>query len=306
MKKYFKYFRWLFLVTGITAAVYAGLLIMHACVDGTYQRKNLEAPVQRVYDYADKLTDQEEASLEKLIQKRQEMILHQLPEVLDQIGCDLVLVIINEPILTYGNGEEPLANTNENWEYCMRNYADDFYDQNGFGYDKVHGDGALLLDNWYKAGTSESQAGSWLSTCGKVYDRYSISMINRVCKDVYDLSEDSPYKAYKSYVENLYQDMSGKSRIQIPWYIILALTVIGTVTFIRIHLKNLEGRKTTASSTYVEKNSVIYHDRRDELINSFVTSHAISSGSSGGGHSGGGGGHVSGGGVSHGGGGMRR
>ena len=298
MKRYFKYFWWLFLILGIVAAVYIGLLVMHSCLDKGYVRNNTEAPAQRVYDYADKLTDEEEDSLEDLIAKRE-----------NEIGCDLVLVIIDEPILTYCGYTDPADNTQSNWEECMMNYADDFYDQNQFGYNAVHGDGALLLDNWYKVGTAESQGGSWLSTCGRVYDHYSYAMINRVLDDIYDLVDVSPYRAYKSYVENVYREMSGNGgdKLSIPWYIILLLSVIATGTFISIHLKNLEGKKTTASTTYVEQNSVVYHEKKDELVNSFVTSHVISSDSSGGGHSSGrAGGHRSGGGVSHGGGGRRR
>ena len=53
------------------------------------------------------------------------------------------------------------------WSTAMRDLADNFYDYNNFGYDKVHGNGVLLLDNAY-----EGQKGSWLSTCGNVYDYF--------------------------------------------------------------------------------------------------------------------------------------
>lgn len=117
-----------------------------------------------------------------------------------QIHCDLVVVTLNEPILSYG-GYEDWDNTNANWNTSMRNYADDFYDDNNFGYDKVHGDGALLLDNWFLAGTAYSQAGTWLSTCGRVYEHYTTGMVNRVLDDVTDNVDSSPYRAYRTYVE---------------------------------------------------------------------------------------------------------
>ena len=36
------------------------------------------------------------------------------------------------------------------WSTAMRDLADNFYDYNNFGYDKVHGNGVLLLDNAYE------------------------------------------------------------------------------------------------------------------------------------------------------------
>ena len=29
-------------------------------------------------------------------------------------------------------------------------YADNFYDEHQFGYDRPYGDGVLMLDNWYR------------------------------------------------------------------------------------------------------------------------------------------------------------
>lgn len=296
MKAYFKYFWWLFAIVLVLAAAYAGVYFIHNVVDGGAERGNTQAPVQRVYDFADKLTDEEEGRLEALIAKREA-----------QIRCDLVIVTLNEPILSYG-GYEDGDNTNANWNTCMRDYADDFYDDNNFGYDKVHGDGALLLDNWYQAGTADSQAGTWFSTCGRVYEHYTSAMVNRVLDDVADNVDSSPYRAYRTYVENVYREMFGQTGIDIPWFIVILIPVASAGYFIALHIKQKEGKKTTGASTYVEKNSVVSHGQKDELVNTAVTSRRIQTSSGGSGHSGGGrsGGHVSRGGVHHGGGGRRR
>ncbi len=289
MKEYFSYFKFLFITLGVIALITAGIGITRL-IEGGYVRGNMNAPSQRVYDYADVLSDAEEKKLTELIEKREL-----------KIGCDIVLVTINESLYSkYGITED----TDRNWEYCMMNYADDFYDQKEFGFDEVHGDGVLLLDNWY-----QGEKGSWLSTCGKVYDHYSARMVNKVLDDVYDLVDYSPYRAYESYIENVYKEMNrADAGININPFIMFVVAVFAAGFFITIHLKGKEGKKTTVASTYLENGSVRFNVSRDELVNKFVTSRVIpqdtgGSSSGGGGRSGG---HTSSGGVSHGGGGRRR
>lgn len=242
-------------------------------------------PLQRVYDEADVLTASEEEKLEELIAKREK-----------QIGCDIVLVTINESIL---DGKEDVG---KNWENGMMNYADDFYDENKFGYDKVHGDGVLLLDNWY-----EGEKGSWLSTCGRVYKKFSTRMIDDVIDDVFKQVEKSPYKAYCAYINDIYKEMSSGAKAGLHPLVLFLIAVVAAVIFVFTHLKGKIGEKTTNSSTYVQEGSVKFLVKNDTLVNKFVTSRVIpknTGGSSG--SSGGGGGHTSSGGVSHGGGGGRR
>lgn len=286
MKQYFSYFKFLFITIAVLAILTGGIGIVHSLSE-KYIRKNREAPVQRVFDYADVLSDAEEKKLTAQIAKRE-----------NQIGCDIIIVTIDESVLEFYGYER---NTDSNWERAMRDYADDFYDDNDFGYNRVHGDGVLLLDNWY-----EDEEGSWISTCGRVLERYSSSMIDSVLDDVYERVEDSPYRAYSAYIEDIYRDMSG-GRIHINPLLLLVIAVVAAVIFIVSHMKTKEGEKTTGASTYVENGSVQFTVMRDELINKHVTSVAYTPPSSGGGsRSGGGGRHVSRGGVSHGGGGRRR
>lgn len=302
MKQYFKYFSVLYIIFGIllaiTAVVFIGQLLMKEDVK---TRANHECPTERVYDYADVLTDEEEDKLRERIA---------LAEARTQ--CDLVIVTINESIIDYCGYE---YNTDANWEDSMMNYADDFYDQNCYGYDKVHGDGALLLDNWYLEGTSESQAGSWLSTCGAVYDRYSTYMIDDLLDEVYYGLDYGTYRAYLEYIDHIERYMSSDSEKVplIPFGACFVVALIPAIIFVAIHLKSKEGNKTTNQSTYVDvqkSGNTVFKERRDELIDKRVTSVRIqtSSGGSGGGSrsSGRGGSHRSSSGVRHGGGGRRR
>lgn len=296
MKQYFSYFKFLFLILGVVAIVTGSVFVVKEVINKqTYTRHNSEAPTQRVYDYADKLSDSEEASLEELIAKRE-----------SQIGCDLVLVVINESVYEKYKqvmNLDTLADTDSNWEKSMTDYADAFYDENLFGFNQVHGDGALLLDNWY-----EGEKGTWFSTCGRVYTHYTYSMIDTLLDDVYEEIDYNPYEAYKAYIEDVYREMSGStSKIQIDILPVLAISFVIAAGFLIMHIKGKTGEKTTNAGTYVENGSTRFNIKTDELVNKYVTSRIIPRNtSSGGGHSGGAGGHVSRGGVSHGGGGRRR
>ncbi len=303
MKQYFKYFRVLYIIFAVLFVITAAIFVVKLLVEKqVLVRGNHECPTERVYDYADVLTAEEEENLRLRIAQTEE-----------KIRCDLVIVTINLSVLEhYGYGE----NTDYNWESAMMAYADDFYDQNLYGYDRACGDGALLLDNWYLAGTGDSEAGSWLGTCGRVYNTYSSHMIDDLLDEVYyDL--DEPYEAYLEYIEHMEYYMSDDGYSVNPTVSVgtcLVLALIPAAIFVGIHLKNKEGTKTTTQNTYVDKEnngSAVFRIQRDDLIDKKVTSIRIDTGSGGGGggsrsRSGGGGGHRSSGGVRHGGGGRRR
>lgn len=301
MKEYFKYFRVLYIIFAVMLVItclVGGMRFFASRNSGV--RGNDECPKERVYDYADVMTDAEEEKLRKKIEKTEA-----------EIECDLVIVTINMSVLDYYGFT---SNTDENWEDAMMNYADDFYDQNLYGYDKVHGDGALLLDNWYKEGTDDSEAGSWLSTCGEVYETYSMGMIDDLLDDVYDRVDYSPYMAYEAYIDHISLYMGGSAYsggMIIPFGGCLIISLIPAIIFVVTHLKSKEGKKTTTQNTYMDttEGNAVFKVRKDDLIDKRVTSVRIQTSSSGGGSSrsgGRGGSHRSSGGVRHGGGGRRR
>ena len=291
MKKYLSYFKVMFIILAVLGCV-TGVLGIRYLLSGAgeYRRNNSASPSERVYDYAEVLTDEEEDKLRVLI-----------AGVEDEIGADLVIVTINESVLEkYGYS----YNSDSAWEYCIESYADDFYDSHNYGYNKKHGDGALLLDNWYE-GELGSEKGTTFSTCGRLVNAYTDYMVDEVLDDVYDLVESNPYRAYKSFVENVRADMLYKNEgIRIPFFVILIISLVVAAIYIAVHLKVKEGKKTTVPSTYVANDAVRFHVRTDDLINRYVTSRVIqtSSGSSGGGS----GSRISSGGVRHGGGSRRR
>lgn len=269
MKKYFKHFRFLFIAVGI-------LLVAYIAVYATkkpainYVRTNSQEK-ERVFDYADKLTDKEEDALRELIAEKENMI-----------GCDIVLVTINDSSI--------------NSDYAMMNYADDFYDERKYGFDKPWGDGALYLDNW-------ANGYCWFSTCGRVENRYSSQAIDNLITEICATVNNDPYGAYRTYVESLSRKMSNQGSTEtIPVMYIWGAALIITIAYVLYGVISNKGKKTTTANTYVAGGQPLFHDRRDIFISKHTTRRHIERSSGGGG---GGGHHMSSGGHSHGGGGGR-
>ena len=184
LRQYFKYFKIWFIIAGILAVITIGAAVVHALTPKPV-RGNSQEPTERVYDYADMLTDEEEQSLREYIAECEE-----------KIQADIVIVTISEsveydlqdPDLPEAFHAKEVGSTD--WSTAMRDLADNFYDYNNYGYNKVHGNGVLLLDNSY-----EGQKGSWLSTCGNVYDYFGDYEIDQALYAVDDYIDESPYRA---------------------------------------------------------------------------------------------------------------
>lgn len=297
-KQYFKYFKLWFIVLG-TLLVIAGVVAGSKLLKKPIPRTNMDAPDERVYDKADVLSDKEEKKLSKLIAKAEA-----------KIRADIVLVTIDQAVEGI-EAQEKYQYRSDDWEQNMMDIADDFYDNELFGYDEEYS-GVLLLDNWY-SDAEGSQAGSWLSTCGTVYERFGDREIDQVLDVVYYEIEKggTPYNAYKAYINKVTSLMGGGQQyVSMGLFMILALIVPILVAgiFIAVNSVSKEGTVTTNANTYVggnTRNNIM----SDDFIRKSVSSRRISSSSSGGGtrSSGGhGGSHRSSSGRSHGGGGRRR
>ena len=291
-KQYLKYFRIWFIVIGVLAVI-TGAFWISNLLEEKVVRRNDQAPVERVYDLADVLTSAEEEKLRVYIASAEE-----------QIKADIVLVTMNKVMEGAGSAY------NGSWETNMRNTADDFYDQNGYGYDKPQGDGVLLLDNWYSG-----QAGSWLSTCGQMIDKFYMSDIDRVLDQVYYGIEygSGAYEGYRNALEEIVEITGGESVASDDsyWGGAFLISTVAALIYIFTKLRNKEGEKTVVSGTYVEGRPVT-NINQDQFIRRVVTRRTIprQSTSSGGrsmsSSSRSSGSHRSSGGVSHGGGGRRR
>ena len=281
MKEYFHYFKWPYIVLAAFALLVGILSLGHQVIAtaANYQRTNTEcATTERVFDYGDVLTDKEEDRLRKLIARREE-----------QTGCDIVLVTLHESLKDYARAIEP----NVRYDEFVRVYAEEFYESSNFGYNMANGDGVILVDNWYRE--DDGRIYTWFCTTGKVKDAYSDMDIDHILDNVYRYVETSPYRAYKTYVNDFYHDMLGLNvfHLNVPDWAPWCAGIISSVIFMLLNWKGKKGVKTITAATYVEGRQPRFRVREDRFIRKFVTQRKIESssgGSHGGGHSGGGGG----------------
>lgn len=296
-KQYLKYFRIWFIIVGILVVISAVVLVKNA-TENKRTRTNLDAPVERVYDYADVLTEEQEDKLRSLIADKEQ-----------RFKIDIVIVTTNQPM----EGQEAMEKygyRSTKWEQNMMDVADDFWDENKYGFNKgFEGDGALLLSNWY-----EGQAGEHLSTSGSVEYAFSVSDIDYLLNKVGYYIEENPYKAYTAYVDALCDEVSSESGLSagdLPIIFMMSL-VLPTIVALIYMFTNMHQKKatdTTTASTYVAGGRPVLKNKSDRFIRKHVSSRRIetSSSSSGGSRSSGGGGHHrSSSGASHGGGSRRR
>ncbi len=292
-KQYLHFFRIWFILVGIVAVVTIVAVTAKNMLRTTGERRNTQAPAERVYDYADVLTDAEEDRLRELIAEKEA-----------GIGCDLVLVTMRQPV-EGSEAREAYGYRYTDWERNMQDIADDFYDNHFYGYNAPYGDGALILDNWY-----EGQSGTHLSTSGRIFDRFGNLEIDRAVTKVDQYIESDPYKAYSACIDYITDVMSGKKTEF--WSVLSLLTLFAPIVaagvFIGTHLRSKEGKNTTTATTYIEGGRPVMNLQRDDFVRKHVSQRRIqTSSSSGSGGSGGrGGAHVSSGGHSHGGGSHRR
>lgn len=292
MKEYIKYFKWFYVVIIILALILCGVRGARSLAANAhyYERTNTECAVaQRVFDYGDVLTDKEERKLSELIEKRER-----------QTQCDIVLVTLNESLKEYARSIEPHVTYDE----FVRVYAEQFYEINGFGYDNPNGDGVILVDNWYRE--DDGRIYTWFCTTGVVKDAYSDADIDHILDRVYRYVERNPYRAYKTYINDFYDDMAGGRlfHMDVPQSLPFFFGLIAAAIFIPMNWKSGSGKKTTTPATYLDGGREEFVNRQDIFIRKTVVKHRIqTSGGGGGSH---GGGHSGGGGGSHGGGGHSR
>ena len=234
MKEFFRYFRWLYLAVGVLAGILLLLNGLHnASAKANYhERTNTECTTtQRVFDQADVLSDEEERKLSELISKREK-----------QTGCDIVLITLDESLKEYARDIEPGVSYDE----FVRVYAERFYEDNHFGYDKPNGDGVLLVDNWHRE--DDGRIYTWFCTTGIVKDTYSSADIDHILDRVYRHVENNPYRAYKTYVNDFYDDMMGNRvfHADVNGMIPLLAGMIAAAVFIPLNWKSRSGERTTA------------------------------------------------------------
>ena len=251
---------------------------------------------EKIYDFADILTDDEEQEIKARIDK-----------FIDKTNMDMVIVTDQ---FAYSRDSE-----NED-------YAADFYDYNDFGLNFENNSGILFLRN-----KNESDPYYDMYTFGNAQLYFINSRYDDILDSIYqDISTGKYLTGLMSFIEKTesyvlqgipkameeyYVDDSGflkryPGKYHFPWAmsIIISLVITIIIMTILIH-KNKMVKKAYEASEYLKKGSVDINNRKNQFITSTISSYKISSdsggsggggfsshsGSSGGGHSSGGGRH---------------
>lgn len=245
----------------------------------------------KVYDFADILTQEEEKKVYNLTK-----------EFLEETGMELIILTINSSY-TYDSFNETIAS--------------DFYDYNDFGIDIDHYSGVLLLRNAYDL---DPYYNLYMFGEAKLY--YSVERADDILDYIYNDFHSGNYyngleklnseliryysKGYAPEYEYKYIDDNGnlKDKYHAPWGVALVISGIATAVIMIILIGNNKMiKKEYKASEYLIKDSVSYTRKEDRFITSHTSSYTSSSssgghssggsrsGSSGGGHSSGSGRH---------------
>lgn len=289
-KQYLHFFRIWFVIVGILFVI--TMMVAAKRLLNTSEGRNTQAPAERVYDYADVLTDAEEQQLRELIAEKEA-----------EIRCDLVLVTICQPV-EGSEAKMAYGYRYTDWALNMQDIADDFYDDHFYGYNSPYGDGALILDNYY-----DGQKGTHLSTSGRVFEWFGDKEIDRALTYVDQYIDSDPCKAYSACINYIADEMILESGAAGSMFRMLALVIPTIVAgiFVATHLRSKAGKNTTTATTYIVGGKPVMNLQRDDFVRKHVSQRRIQTSSSTRSSSGGrGGAHVSSGGHSHGGGSHRR
>ena len=293
MKKFVEKFKTLLLIfailflVGIVCRIITGMR-----PEVVFVRGNEEALTdERVFDVADKLTDEQENSLREKIRVAE-----------DICGTDIIVVTLDQSLEEYAKSYESIIGYVEPYQYTMV-YADNFYDEGKFGYDKPHGDGLILVDNWYR----EADGGvyTWVSTSGKVMEQLDTDTVEFILDMCLDYVEEDPAYAYEYFVELVvdYLDPNQNLGDSLGGGISVLVGLVAAVIFRIANCGGKKGKKTVETRTYVKNGRADIRAQQDIFLTKTMQRRRIETDTT---RSSGGGGHISAGGHSHGGGGHRR
>ncbi|MDD6062531.1 MAG: TPM domain-containing protein [Oscillospiraceae bacterium] len=239
-----------------------------------YDAQTYSAPL-RLTDSADILTDAEESAL-----------LEKLDEVSMRQQFDVVLVTVTD------TGAKSLTQ-----------YADDFFDYNGFGFGDDR-DGVLYLVRVNEDGTY-STGNSWISTSGLGITAFSDSDIQDLGSSITpDLLNGNYVSAFNEYIETADKQVTKATTFNISRSLVISLIIGLIVAFIATGVmkgKLKTVRRKASASDYLKPGSLQLNGQSDVFLYSNVvrTAKPKDTGSSGGSST-----HTSSSGSTHGGGGF--
>lgn len=222
----------------------------------------------KLVDAAGVIPDSEEAEIEQM-----------LNNISSKRKFDVVILTVSST-----NGAEPM------------DYADDFYDNNNYGYGKNR-DGVLLL-------ISFEPREIWISTCGKglkIIKNESIdTLIDTFYDDIVAENYSSACKTFANNVDSKVSSFSKRPLILAPVSLLIGF-IISSIIVSGYKSAHKTVRSKAEATSYEVANSLVLANRADNFLYSNVARTPIPQNNTR--SSGGGGTHVSSSGTTHGGGG---
>lgn len=232
----------------------------------------------KVYDYAQVLTASEEASLKKNIEL-----------FIANHNMDMAIVTVKY---------HDKANT--------MNYADDFYDYNGFGIGNNY-DGIIFVLDF----TFWSNGDIWMGRTGNAINVYNDSRIDNILDSVVSKKNKGYYEMFNTFIdesnyyakEGIFLSRGTSERVVQKLFVEISISLVVSLILIFILIqKNRMVKLATTAGAYLASGSVLINKRNDKFITTHTTSVRINDSSSSSGFSST---HRSSSGRSHGGGGRR-
>ena len=245
---------------------------------------------EKVYDLANVLTSEEKELLKEKIDK-----------YIEDYNMDMAVVTVRY----------------HNYSSTME-YADAFYDTNGFGIGSTR-DGLICVIDF-----STGHDDFWISTTGHAIVMYDDYRINKILDDmdvVYYRDKTDYYNMFVAFIDksssyassgipssnkNVKIDENGMPYVErpFPWFgISFASLIVSTIIVLILIFRNKMVHKAKNADEYIDKSSINITNRVDQFVTTNTTRVRISSPSSGGGGRAGGSSFHSSGGGFHGGGG---
>ncbi len=257
----------------VTAVVFALLMLIALIWPGT--AATVAAAASHVVDMAGLLDESEEEELEDLIL-----------QVREEQQLDLAVVT------TQGTDGK-----------YIRDYADDYYDENGYGYDES-GTGIILV-------VDMSSRQFWISTAGRAIDFFTDTRIDAMLDDVYsEFSDGDYYDGCVVFVEDAdrYMNVPPGQRVRRPPSLmgvlirLLISAAVGAVV-VAIMVKSRGGKTSVNEDTYMSPGESRINVREDRFVRRTVVTRRMPKAESGSSSGSGSSTHSSSSGSAHGGGG---
>lgn len=265
----------MFIIMGI-GIVFIIMYFVKSSANLKHDARNNEAckTNERLFDYADKLTDSQESTIRADIEAIQE-----------KVGMDFVIFIVDSSTDLSDIG----MYIGDSWQL-----ASDLCDYYRFGWE-AWPQGSYL--DGYDTSTSVVIVANWdtgdlgYSTGGKARDRISNSKAQKIVDYGCKILRDDPVGGFERMISKTQKAMAGSGHgiNFLSPFICFVVSLVLSIIFFCINYSKKAGKDTTTASTYSDGNAQII-DRRDIFIRKEVHSVKIQSSSDSSGGSGGGGG----------------